>query len=163
MACWRPPSQRHKRHFFQAFPYLVLLCLIPPLLPLCGSLDADLLLPCLLFSLPERQGPQVLSGTQVSFAHLLRSLACRVLVGLIPSTDLKPAMLCFFFPLCPYPMSVLSGSFWVSAPGMIMQSDIHQQSLNLGLGFLRHSERLHNSFPVTLHAVFGLALDHCAV
>lgn len=119
---------------------LVLLCLMPLLLPLCGSLDANSLLPCLLFSLPERQGPQILSGTQPSFAHLLRSLACGVLVGLIPSTDLEPAVLCFVFPLCP-PPSVLSGSLWVRAPGMIMQTDVHQQSLKLGQGFLsRHRE-----------------------
>lgn len=64
------------------------------------------------------------------------------------------AMFCFVFSLCP-PTSVLSSWFWVSAPGMIMQSDIHQQSLNLGLGFLRHPERFHTSFTVALHAVVG--------
>lgn len=48
--------------------------------------------------------------------------------------------------------------FGLSAPGMIMQSDILQQSLNLGLGFLRHSVRFHNSFTDALHAVFGLCL-----
>lgn len=63
----------------------------------------------LLFLLPEHQSPQVFSGTQASFAHLLISLACGVLVGLIPS-DLEPAMLCFVVTNTRSPLT----SIWVS-------------------------------------------------
>lgn len=85
------------------------------LLPsLRGSLDTDSSLPSLLFSRPERQGPQILSGTQPALTTCCAPSPAEWWFDLLYWPRVYPTLSTHFVPVCS-PRFILGSRAWNNA------------------------------------------------
>lgn len=95
----------------RTFSCFDLLCLVSLLPSLRGSLDADSLPPFLLFSRPERQGPQILSGTQPALTTCCAPSPAEWWFDLLYWPRVCPTLSARFVPVCSLRFILGSGAW----------------------------------------------------